>query len=74
MKANEKTPTSVRLFEEFKPEILKLFSEMPEFGSATLTVQLHGGKVKRLIHSREVSILPKDEEEVDGLLAGTKYE
>jgi len=63
MKANEKTQTSVRMFEEFKPEILKLFTEMPEYGTASLTVYVHGGKVKRLIHSREISILLTNDED-----------
>jgi glutamate dehydrogenase/leucine dehydrogenase len=58
MKDN-KTKTD-RLFDQFKQELQKTLEPAPAFGTATLTFHFMEGKVKRVVHKREESVIPGD--------------
>ena len=57
MKENKQTRTD-RLFEQIKPELLKTLSNAPSFGISQLILHFMDGKVKRVVHKREESIIP----------------
>jgi len=50
---------ATREFEKYMPEILRLFSDAPAFGSTSITIHFMEGKIKRLVHYREESFIPK---------------
>ena len=49
-----------RLFIQFKPELQKMLETAPAFGTATITFHFMEGKVKRVVHKREESVIPED--------------
>ena len=55
----KKTRTNC-LLTQFKPELQKMLETAPAFGTATLTFHFMDGKVKRVVHKREESIIPGD--------------
>ena len=62
MKPESKQDRALKLFDNLKPEILKLFLGAPEFGSISLTLIFHNGAVTRISHGFEQSLLVADNE------------
>ena len=61
MKDNKQTKAE-RLFEQVKPELLKNLTSAPAFGVSQLILHFMDGKVKRVIHKREESVIPQGEQ------------
>jgi len=47
-----------RLLEQVKPELKKALSTAPSFGVVSLTIHFMSGKIKRVVHTREESVVP----------------
>jgi len=47
-----------RLLEQIKTELQKALSTAPSFGVLTLSLHFMDGKIKRVVHKREESIIP----------------
>ena len=55
MKEDKRTD---RLFEQVKPELLRALSTSPSFGVVKICLHFLDGRVKRVVHQREESVIP----------------
>jgi hypothetical protein len=52
---DRETDRSLYLFDQVKPELVKLLKNAPEYGSCGIDIVLHQGEVLRVIVRAEVS-------------------
>jgi hypothetical protein len=55
MDRDQKSDRANQLFEEIKPELLKVLKAAPEFGSCGLDIILHEGAITRIIYRTEMA-------------------
>jgi len=49
---------TMRLMEQVKGEIYQALSTAPYFGVVTISLHFMDGKIKRVVHKREESVIP----------------
>ena len=55
MKGDREADRAVYLFEQIKPELLKILRNAPEYGSCGIDVVLHQGEIVRLLIRAEIA-------------------
>ena len=55
MERNIKNDRAEYLFEQVKPELMKLLKNAPEYGTCGLDIVLHQGEVTRLLVRAEIA-------------------
>jgi hypothetical protein len=59
MDARTHEERAASLFENIKPELLKLLNNPPAFGSIGIDLVIHDGEITRIVSRMEVSRIPR---------------